>query len=135
MEFDIIKNLLTPIFPKLNRSIIKLNGERSLFLDTKGIIWIGTTSGFIKYDTITKKEYFTPTKSYNKPSIFSEDSDNNYWIATFGDGLIKLNSKTGKIKSIRMMLMIKLPLRKIILIACITIKHRISFGLGLMLVA
>jgi signal transduction histidine kinase/DNA-binding response OmpR family regulator/ligand-binding sensor domain-containing protein len=97
INFDVETNSFTQKFSKLNNRIITLSGERSLFLDTKGLVWVGTTSGFFKYDPLSEKTNFTSTESYNKPAIITEDSNNIYWIATFGDGLLKLDNKSSKI--------------------------------------
>ena len=66
----------------------------SLFQDSRGRIWIGTSKGVIQYDGIkfkhyTKREGFT---DYKINSII-EDRHGQLWFATFGGGVINYDGQ------------------------------------------
>ncbi|KPA17880.1 protein containing ATP-binding region, ATPase-like protein [Candidatus Magnetomorum sp. HK-1] len=75
------------------------NWTRTLFIDSKERVWIGTEGGISRYDlhnnTITnyKTKKNDPTSlSNNIINMFTEDTNGDIWIAT-NDGLNKFNSK------------------------------------------
>ncbi|MEO5984122.1 MAG: two-component regulator propeller domain-containing protein, partial [Ferruginibacter sp.] len=78
---------------------------RSLMVDKKGMVWIGTTAqGLFSYNPVSHqfKRYINDPK--DSTSISSniirrpgyEDSKGNFWVGTYGGGLCKLNRATGK---------------------------------------
>ncbi len=78
-----------------------------LIKDRRGQLWIGTASGVNHYDPSTK--IFTrflddansefPEPDHIVQSILEDDSD--IWIGTWGNGLFRLNRKTGAITNFR----------------------------------
>ncbi len=74
----------------------------SLFKDSKGILWAGTSDGLFYYDA-GKKAYirYYDQNSFNEISTVSniiEDENKNLWIGT-GSGLIKINALRTDTKS------------------------------------
>lgn len=72
----------------------------------KGGLWLGTTKGLSYYDPSSDKFTRWHHEENNPNSLPSdfiyktlEDRDGNLWIATFRDGLAKLNTTTGVITS------------------------------------
>lgn len=82
------------------------NKIRSLFIDDKNMLWIGTTKGLAVLNLETKKITNlndmlkeAGVSSYFVRSIY-QDSEGDYFIGCFlDDGLIKIDSKTGLIKT------------------------------------
>ncbi len=75
------------------------NSIASLYVDTKGIIWIGTIAGLDKYDPINKtfkhyKHEKNNPNSLGNPYVNSIISDNsgNLWIGFWGGGFDKLDA-------------------------------------------
>ena len=74
--------------------------------DSRGFIWIGTENGLNKYDGYQITIYRHNPQLANSiggnsiRSLF-EDSRNNLWIGLKGDGLSRLNLKTGQFTSFR----------------------------------
>lgn len=74
--------------------------------DSKGFIWIGTEDGLNKYDGYQLSIYrHDPENSNsiggNSVRCLFEDSRNNLWIGLKGDGLCRLDLKTGEYSSFR----------------------------------
>lgn len=71
------------------------NSTRTMFKDSRGIIWIGTTSGFARYDgtRITSYTQFNGTPIPTVTSI-GEDKDGTLWLGAGGQ-LLKM--KDGKL--------------------------------------
>jgi len=74
--------------------------------DRKGFIWIGTDNGLNKFDgfqvQIFKHNPSTVnTIGGNSIRCLFEDSKNNLWIGLKGDGLCRLNLRTGKFTTFR----------------------------------
>ncbi|MFC2133027.1 PEGA domain-containing protein [Bacteroidota bacterium] len=66
-----------------------------IFVDSKNRKWIGTDSGlYLLFNaSLTMKYSFQSTGlSLNNVKGISEDSEGNIWLATSGDGLIKINT-------------------------------------------
>lgn len=101
LKHDLQSGAFTNKFPSLNNTIHSIPGEKTLLLDTKGILWIGTVKGLIQYDTIYSAMDFVRTDSLRKAAMIVEDDDYDYWIATFGNGLIKYNIKTKQRENFR----------------------------------
>lgn len=73
----------------------------SIYQDSKGYMWIGTTDGLNRFDGERLKIYNCNTNSKDRLSssyinIIEEDEDGNIWIGTDG-GLDFLERETGKI--------------------------------------
>jgi hypothetical protein len=64
------------------------------FKDSRGIFWIGTENGLVKYDGYTFQS-FTSENGLAGNSIWDikEDQEHNLWIACNGDGLSKFDGK------------------------------------------
>ena len=76
------------------------NEVTSMLQDSKGFIWIGTDDGLHKfdgYDITVYKHNSTQKNSLAGNSIrcLFEDSQHNLWIGLKGEGLSKLNLRTG----------------------------------------
>lgn len=74
--------------------------------DSRGFMWIGTESGLNKYDGYQITIYrhnpqLANSIGGNSVRCLFEDSQNNLWIGLKGDGLSRLNLKTGQYTSFR----------------------------------
>lgn len=71
------------------------NMVRCVFKDSKGLIWIGTQSGLVRYDG---KNFFVFDEStgFAASEIWSiiEDGYGNLWFSTYGKGVVKYNGKS-----------------------------------------
>ncbi|WP_299335800.1 hybrid sensor histidine kinase/response regulator transcription factor [uncultured Psychroserpens sp.] len=64
-----------------------------LYVDKQDNLWIISNSGHLeKFNRDTQKFTFIP--KINNASIIVQNSENNYYIGTFGNGLYKINSKS-----------------------------------------
>jgi ligand-binding sensor domain-containing protein len=86
-----------------NTRYLPTNSIQALYVDDLGYIWIGTpTHGAFVFDSIKKK--FVSNDALESPfrksevRSFAEDRDGDIWIAFYGAGLGKLNSKTGALE-------------------------------------
>ena len=70
------------------------NAVRSLFLDSKNILWIGTENGVSRMENGT---FTTIDESnglgHNSCWDISEDTDGNMWFASYGGGVSKFDGK------------------------------------------
>ncbi|MBR3565722.1 MAG: response regulator [Paludibacteraceae bacterium] len=74
---------------------------RTLMLDSMGILWIGTTNGLLRMNTVLRQFKYSQKEVGNPQSLSNndvhsilEDSNGQVWIGTFGGGLNKvLNDK------------------------------------------
>lgn len=70
------------------------NAVRSLFLDSKNILWIGTENGVSRMENGT---FTTIDESHglghNSCWDIAEDSDGNMWFASYGGGVSKFDGK------------------------------------------
>ncbi|MEN8222185.1 MAG: two-component regulator propeller domain-containing protein [Acidobacteriota bacterium] len=76
----------------------------SIFQDSVGYIWIGTSNGLNRYDgyrfkTFTNDPDDPGSISHNVITWICEDDDKNIWFATYGGGLSKFDYKTNKFKN------------------------------------
>ncbi len=76
----------------------------SIMQDSKGFMWFGTDDGLNKFDgyDITVYKYNSQkhnTIGGNSIRCLFEDSQKNLWIGLKGDGLCRLNLKTGEFKT------------------------------------
>ena len=66
-----------------------------MFKDSKGLIWIGTQSGLVRYDG---KNFFVFDESTglvaNEVWSIVEDGFGNLWLGTYGKGVVKYNGKS-----------------------------------------
>lgn len=71
------------------------NMVRCVFKDSKGLIWIGTQSGLVRYDG---KNFFVFDESTglvaNEVWSITEDGFGNIWLGTFGKGVVKYDGKS-----------------------------------------
>jgi len=71
------------------------NMVRCVFKDSKGLIWIGTQSGLVRYDG---KNFFVFDESTglvaNEVWSIIEDGFGNLWFGTYGKGVVKYNGKS-----------------------------------------
>ena len=71
------------------------NTVRCVFKDSKGLIWIGTQSGLVRYDG---KNFFVFDESTglvaNEVMSIAEDGFGNLWLGTYGKGVVKYNGKS-----------------------------------------
>jgi PAS domain S-box-containing protein len=78
----------------------KLNIVRSLHLDAKHILWIGTENGVVKWDTLSewsqRKRVESPNSRVN--SIY-EDRSGTTWAATLSAGLLRWERGSDKFTS------------------------------------
>lgn len=87
---------------------LKNNSARFWFEDSDSVIWIGATEKLVKHNRIegTYKEVFLRYKNTKEGTIYptmclAVDSDSNFWIGTYGGGLVFYNKKTGEMKNYR----------------------------------
>jgi signal transduction histidine kinase/ligand-binding sensor domain-containing protein len=85
-----------------NSTAISSNFIKSLFVDSRGDLWIGTIGGGLnKYDReFNGFIHFLPSESKNSisgnnVSAICEDKKGNLWIGTLGKGVNKFDPKTG----------------------------------------
>lgn len=80
---------------------LPINSVQSIYVDNEGIIWIGTlNNGVFRFDNRKKK--FEASTEEREKSIFSnrearsfvEDEYGNIWIAYYGVGIGKIDTKT-----------------------------------------
>ena len=71
------------------------NTVRCVFKYSKGLIWIGTQSGLVRYDG---KNFFVFDESTglvaNEVMSIAEDGFGNLWLGTYGKGVVKYNGKS-----------------------------------------
>lgn len=76
----------------------------SVFEDSYGFIWLGTTSGIFRYDGYEFLKYnYDPKDNFSIPpnfvfSCFLEDENGNLWIGSEND-LIHFNRATGEFRA------------------------------------
>ncbi len=82
-------------FPSVHFTIkdgLPSNAVYCVFKDSRGIIWIGTDAGLVKYDGFSFKIF---TKKNGLAGNFirdiKEDKNGTLWIACYGDGLTKFD--------------------------------------------
>jgi ligand-binding sensor domain-containing protein len=71
------------------------NMVRCVFKDSRGLIWIGTHSGLVRYDG--KNFYvFDESNGLAANEVWSivEDGFGNLWFGTYGKGVVKYNGKS-----------------------------------------
>jgi two-component system sensor histidine kinase ChiS len=89
-------------YDPMNENSIGLGRVRTLFVDSKGRLWIGTDQSglylylaekdnFIRYPRTLDKD---SKSKFNDIRDILETDDGRFWIATFGDGLILFDPDT-----------------------------------------
>lgn len=70
------------------------NSIRSIYKDSRGLLWIGTDNGLCSYDGVRFKVY-NEIITLNNNSIWSivEDLQHNIWFAIYGKGIVKYDGK------------------------------------------
>ena len=85
-------------FPVTDNSNLTYNQIKTLFCDSRGIVWIGTKAGLVNFDPATNKFRYFDQFTYigiNKEIIhaavygISEDADHNIWIGSTYLGVFK----------------------------------------------
>jgi len=90
-------------------TVVPLDGQpsavaQSVFEDSFGFIWLGTSSGIFRYDGYEFVKFtYDPSESNSIPdnfffNCFLEEEDGNLWIGSDND-LIHFNRATGKFRS------------------------------------
>ncbi|MGL5352434.1 MAG: ligand-binding sensor domain-containing protein, partial [Clostridium sp.] len=104
-KFDKNTNEFTNFTSNGDENSLPNDVVRTLYIDSEGILWIGTRDGLASFDRKDKfvnyKELFEENgiKEHMLSDIF-EDSDGIMWFGSAIDGgLIKYNKKTGEIKN------------------------------------
>jgi signal transduction histidine kinase/ligand-binding sensor domain-containing protein/CheY-like chemotaxis protein/AraC-like DNA-binding protein len=77
------------------------NNFLPLFEDRQGQLWLGTLAGggLYKKDTYAKKFTWYPSLKRAQRSCESKMEPGVFWISSMGEGLRRLNTKTGAIKT------------------------------------
>ncbi len=75
------------------------NDVRSIFTDSRGVLWLGYNGAFSSFSSKESKfHHYVPSNMDLPPtgeiSAFAETEDGNIWIATQQSGLIRLNPTT-----------------------------------------
>lgn len=85
----------TPFTQDLNGTKLVDNQIMSLYVDTKGLIWIGTDNGVNRYNPQTKLFEIACSPEQNNRSIccFTEDKQGQIWIGT-KSGLLRYDQKS-----------------------------------------
>ncbi len=88
--------------------MFKNQSARFWFEESDTVIWIGATEKLIKHNrnTGTFTEVFLRYKNTKPGTIYptmclAMDSESNFWIGTYGGGLVYYNRKTGEMKNYR----------------------------------
>ncbi len=76
----------------------------SIFQDSYGYIWIGTSNGLNRYDGYNFKIFVTNPKdpesiAHNVVTWICEDNDKNIWLATYGGGVSKFDRRTNTFRN------------------------------------
>ena len=71
----------------------KFNYINGILIDTENSLWIATETGFYKKISNAFENYTTETGSNEYVWSIVEDTQQNIWFASYGDGLCKLNKK------------------------------------------
>ncbi len=76
----------------------------SVFQDSRGFIWIGTSDGLNKYDGYSFRQFYHDNDDmesipHNVVTSICEDKNNAIWIATYGGGISKFDFKKNKFKN------------------------------------
>jgi signal transduction histidine kinase/ligand-binding sensor domain-containing protein/DNA-binding response OmpR family regulator len=74
---------------------------RCFFEDQSGQLWIGTSSGLLHHKSNTLYTTENSGLSSNLVRAGLQDRKGNYWIGTFGDGLLVLDAKMQRVKEYR----------------------------------
>ena len=70
------------------------NTIRSVYKDSRGMLWIGTEAGLCCYNGINYKVFNeTDGLKYNNIWSIVEDEDSNLWLSIYGKGLAKYDGK------------------------------------------
>ncbi len=73
------------------------NAVYCVFKDSRGLIWIGTDAGLVKYDGFHFKTFTNKNGlAGNFIRDIKEDRKGNLWIACYGDGLTRFDGKKFK---------------------------------------
>jgi len=78
----------------------------SIFQDSEGYIWIGTSNGLNRYDGYHFKTFLNDPDdpgsiSHNVITGICEDKKDNLWLATYGGGISRFNRRTNSFRNFR----------------------------------
>lgn len=74
------------------------NAIRSLLLDSRGILWIGTENGVSKLENgVFQNFYESDGLAFNSCWAMAEDKNNNLWFGSYGGGVTFFDGNTFKI--------------------------------------
>ena len=70
----------------------------TLYEDRDGVLWAGTRAGLCQYNAVSER-FIRTTNVPNPKGVFAlyEDKRGTFWVGTLGDGLQKVDRKTGNI--------------------------------------
>ena len=70
------------------------NSIKSLFKDSRGVLWVGTESGLCSFDG-DKFLLYNESNGFKTSHIWSivEDKDHNLWMSLYGEGIAKYDGK------------------------------------------
>ena len=91
--YDMIQNKTKHYLAGTKEGALPSNDIFSIFEDSRGNIWIGSSSGLYRYDLNTRK--FIALAKFNNLFIsdIKEDTFGNLWIATYNKGAVRYNYK------------------------------------------
>jgi signal transduction histidine kinase/ligand-binding sensor domain-containing protein/DNA-binding response OmpR family regulator len=92
---------------KGNAKRLPTNSLQSIYVDNLGMIWIGTLDNGVFLLDVTQKNFETREEGITQSSLkdiearsFTEDAQGNIWIAYYGIGVGKIDSKTHALNSV-----------------------------------
>lgn len=95
--FILTANLSAQIYPSHQISSedgLPSDQIESIFKDSRGILWIGTSNGLSKVENGKIKNFYTEDGiAHNNTWDIQEDENNNIWIASYGGGITKFDGK------------------------------------------
>ena len=84
-----------------NANSLSNSAIKTIIIDKNNIIWLGTANGLNSFDK-TKNiftRYYLPDNNNYRITAILEDSNNRFWVATYGGGLKLFNKNLGKFYS------------------------------------
>ncbi len=90
------------VFSNITNGLLEGGKVRSLFVDSRDIVWLGTVNGPIRYDGHKFEAFNLPYSEGAGDSFFSnlttwciyEDCKGNMWFGTNGNGVFKYDGKS-----------------------------------------
>ncbi len=92
---------------KDNPKRLPTNSIQSIYVDNHGLIWIGTFNNGVFLVDVNRKNFETRDEGITQPFLkdiearsFAEDAQGNIWIAYYGIGIGKIDSKNHALQSV-----------------------------------